>query len=317
MKIFINIALFVMITGVAFSAAPIQNMLTIEAPFVTLKDIFPNAPDKVAKTQVLITPQPGQSVVLNQIWLSSVAKKHGIDYIPQSNMDSIKLVGASDIVTIEETETIVRDHLTQIIKNDAFMVKLDNVDLKLHFPKGKPGDILVTNADVNSQQTRFHATLCLQYEGKEINRVKVNGRIQTMIAVPMLTRAIHRGETIQAEDIQWQNLPSNQISQTTVLDETQLIGAMPRKQEVFPGKPLSKNDVSIPNLVSKNQAVTIYAESPFINITAKGKALENGTKNSYIKVMNTESQKTFHATVIGSQKVRVDIPSIQTVEDSE
>jgi flagellar basal body P-ring formation protein FlgA len=316
MKIICSIILLIGLVGAA-KAAPARTTVLIEGNYVTLGDIFPDTPAKLADTQVLMAPEPGNSITLSQQWLTSIAQKYGIDYIPQTKHDSIKLTGASETVPVEDVEKILKDHLSQILKNESFTIRLDNKDLLLHFPKGKTGDILVTSADVNSQQTRFQATLVLQHEGKELNRSKVTGRIQRMTSVPVLARTIQRGETIQADDIQWQELPSHQINNSTILDEAGLIGASTNRQELLPNRPLNKHEVSIPHMVVRNQAVTIYAESPIINITAKGKALENGAKDSYVKVMNIDSQRVIHATVIGPQQVRVDIPGIHTVSGTE
>ncbi len=308
--------LFCILTTSA-SATANHSTVNVEGGYVTLGHIFPNASEKLKDTQVLIAPQPGSSVVLNHNWLTTIAKKHGVEYLAQTKNDSIKVVGASDMVPIEDVEQALKEHLTQITKSDSFSIKLDNKDLNLHFPKGKAGEILVTNADINSQKTRFSATLVLQHEGRELNRVNVNGRIQPMTMVPVLTRSIHHGETITAADIEWQNLPSSQINQSTIMDETALLGATPKRQELVANKPLAKHDVSIPHMVLRNQPVIIYAESPNISMTAKGKALENGSKDAYVKIMNVDSQRVIHATVIGPQQVRIEIPTMHTILGTE
>jgi flagella basal body P-ring formation protein FlgA len=317
MKRTISTLIVLIMTSVAQAAAPTHNSVSIEGDYVTLGDLYPTAPESLTKTQVLIAPQPGNSITLNANWLGAVARKYSIDYVPQTNLDTIKLIGASDTIPNEEVEQILKEHISQIIKNEAFTIKLDNNELRLHFPKGKVGDIMVTSADLNTPQTRFQATLVLQYEGKELSRTKVNGRIQPMTLVPVLTRAIHRGETIQPEDIEWHNLPSHQVNQSTVMDEAALIGATPKRQDLIALRPLNKHDVSVPHMVLKNQSVIIYADSPTINLTAKGKALENGAKDAYVKIMNIDSQRIFHGTVIGPQQVRVEIPTMHTVLGTE
>lgn len=303
--------------GVGHSSTPIHNTVSIETPYVTLGDIFPMAPEDVASTQILMAPNPGQSVTLNHRWLTNVAQKHSIPYVANSRLDTIKLVGASDVIPAEDAEQIIKDHLTQIIKNDAFTIKLDNPDLNLHLPRGRGGEIMITAADVNSQQTRFHATIVLTCAGKELHRIKVNGRIQAMSSVPVLNRMIAKGSTIHAADIQWVNLPSNQTNQSTIMNEDSLIGAIAKRQDLSPGKPITKQDVHIPHMVTKNQAVIIHAASSFMDITAKGKVLESGPKDAYVKVMNMESGRIIHATVIGPQQVRVEIPSMQNISMKE
>lgn len=317
MKKIITIFLLTSLVGVAQSATPTHNKVVVAGTYVTLGHVFPTAPEDLSETKLLVSPQPGRSILLSQKWLSAVALKHGIDYVPHTNLDSVELIGASDILPIENVEQALKEHLSQIIKNDTFTIKLDNSELKLHMPKDQTGEILITNADINSQQTRFHATMVLQHEGKELSRTKVTGRIYPMTSVPVLLKTVQHGETIKASDIEWQNVPTAQVNQSTITEESALIGATPKRKEILAMRPLNKNDVSIPHMVLKNQSVVIYAESPTINLTAKGKAMENGAKDAYIKVMNVDSKRIFHATVMGPQQVRVEIPTMQTVAETE
>lgn len=311
-RIFLYLLCLVLI-GPAYSSSAIQSTITIDKSHVTLGDIFPMAPKDIAPTEVLLTPNPGQSVTLNQRWLTNIAQKYAIPYVASSKSDNVKVVGASDLMPKEDVEQILKEHLSQIIKNEAFVIKLDNPELKLHMPHGKGGEILITAAEINSAQTRFYATIVLSSEGKELQRTKVNGRIQDMKMAPTLNRAIAKGESIQSQDIQWTYFPSQQITRSTIQDEDSLIGAIAQRQDLPAGSPISKTDVHIPHMVTKNQAVVIHASSSFMDITAKGKVLESGAKNAYVKVMNTDSGRTFHATVIGPQQVRVDIPAMQNV----
>src|SRR3990167_7773820 len=132
MKIFTWILLTITMINTVDASNSVSNTVTVEGPFVTLGDIFPGTPEKLAGTQVLISPQPGQVLNLNQQWLTTVAAKYGLVYTPQTKNDALKVVTASDAVPMEEVEQALKDHLTQIIKNEAFLVKLDNNELRLH-----------------------------------------------------------------------------------------------------------------------------------------------------------------------------------------
>lgn len=302
---------FIFMIGLSscLQASTINPVVKTEGKFVTLGDLFTGLPGKIAGTELLIAPQPGKSLVLNQKWLSSVARKYGVDYIPRSRHEQIKIIGASDIINKDEIENFVKGALVDMLKTDSFAMIIDQPDLQHHIPVGTTPNLELTNLHVNSNQTRFQATLQAKTDDQEPSNFKVSGKIEHTTTVPVLTRMINKGDVIEASDIEWIPVTNNLVNQNVITDEQLLIGASAKRQQLKPFSPLQKHDIAIPYLVQKNQAVKIIGSSPILSVTAKGKALESGTKDDYIKIMNISSKRVIHATVIGPQQVSVDITS--------
>ncbi len=60
-----------------------------------------------------------------------------------------------------------------------------------------------------------------------------------------------------------------------------------------------------PELVGRNETVTIVYEVPGIVLTMRGKALEPGAQGDLINVLNIQSKRTVQATVTGPGRVTV------------
>ena len=60
-----------------------------------------------------------------------------------------------------------------------------------------------------------------------------------------------------------------------------------------------------PELVQRNETVTIIYEVPGIVLTMRGKALEAGAEGDIINVLNVQSKRTIQATVTGPGRVTV------------
>ena len=60
-----------------------------------------------------------------------------------------------------------------------------------------------------------------------------------------------------------------------------------------------------PELVARNETVTIVFEVPGIMLTTRGKALEAGAQGDLVNVLNVQSKRTVQATVTGPGRVTV------------
>ena len=71
---------------------------------------------------------------------------------------------------------------------------------------------------------------------------------------------------------------------------------------------MRQTDLTKPELVARNENVTITYEVPGITLTMRGKALEAGAQGDVINVLNVQSKQTIQATVAGPGHVIVAAP---------
>src|SRR5258708_20133535 len=71
------------------------------------------------------------------------------------------------------------------------------------------------------------------------------------------------------------------------------------------GQALRTEDLIKPQIVQRNEAVTIYYEVPGIMLTVRGKAVEAGAMGDVVGVLNIQSNRTVQATVIGPGRVTI------------
>ena len=79
---------------------------------------------------------------------------------------------------------------------------------------------------------------------------------------------------------------------------------MPRAAALQAGRPLRTADLMKPDLVQRNETVTLVYEVPGIMLTMRGKAIEGGAEGDVISVLNEQSKRTVQGTVIGPGRVR-------------
>jgi flagella basal body P-ring formation protein FlgA len=66
-------------------------------------------------------------------------------------------------------------------------------------------------------------------------------------------------------------------------------------ETIYPGRPVLLDNLSAPDLVERNQSVSLVYQAGPLQILAKGRALSGGAAGAEVKVMNMNS----HATVTG------------------
>jgi len=80
---------------------------------------------------------------------------------------------------------------------------------------------------------------------------------------------------------------------------------MQARRQLRAGQAIRIADLVKPDLVQRDQNVTLVYEAPGIYITMRGKALENGTEGDVVNVMNLQSKRTLSGTVTGRGQVSI------------
>jgi flagella basal body P-ring formation protein FlgA len=68
-----------------------------------------------------------------------------------------------------------------------------------------------------------------------------------------------------------------------------------------------------PDLVQRDQAVTVIFQTAGIYLTTRGKALDNGTEGDVVSVLNIQSKRTVTGTVTGRGQVTIQVATPQPV----
>jgi flagella basal body P-ring formation protein FlgA len=71
------------------------------------------------------------------------------------------------------------------------------------------------------------------------------------------------------------------------------------------GAPIRLADVTKPDLVPRDQNVTIIYQVPGLYLTTRGKAVDNGTEGDTVTVLNVQTKRTLSGIVTGRGQVTV------------
>lgn len=88
----------------------------------------------------------------------------------------------------------------------------------------------------------------------------------------MLRRTIARYGTITENDVAWTETAIRPVSQSALTDPAALIG-MAARRRLNPGRAIMARDVQIPFAIRNGDLVAIVYTTPFMTLTARGRAL--------------------------------------------
>ena len=82
---------------------------------------------------------------------------------------------------------------------------------------------------------------------------------------------------------------------------------MQARRQLRAGQALRVADLVKPDLVQRDQNVTLIYEAPGLYLTMRGKALEGGTEGDVVNVMNLQSKRTVSGVVTGRGQVSISV----------
>jgi flagella basal body P-ring formation protein FlgA len=117
-------------------------------------------------------------------------------------------------------------------------------------------------------------------------------------------RSVERGNIIKDADIVVERRPRNEVSREVITKRADVIG-MAARGAMQGGRPLRAADLMKPDLVLRNQAVTLVYEAPGMVLTIRGKANDGGAEGDVISVVNEQSKRVVQGMIIGPGRVAV------------
>lgn len=276
--------------------------VVVKGGLVRLGDIFRNTGAK-ATISIAYAPAPGRQAVLDASWLSVTAERHGLDWRPQSHLDQVVVRRASIPLSREAVSRRISRMVRRRGLKGEFRVELGYRIQNIHLPVSSRGSFAIRDLRVDQRSGRFSGLLTAPGANPPV-RLALYGRVQKLIAVPVLTRQLRKGAVIRGADVELRKIPRSNLSQYTLLERSDIVG-MAARYTLRPGVAIRKSDVRPPLLVRRGEIVTMEIRTPYILITVRGRALDSGARGDTIRLRNTHSKKTLEAKIVGPGRVSV------------
>jgi flagella basal body P-ring formation protein FlgA len=292
----------------AQNATPtLKPEVTVSGDLVRVGDILENAGAK-ASEPIFKAPELGASGTIQVHRVMEALRGHGIVVFDTRNLTEVLVSRASRSVTLSDLGRAIAEAAAkryEIANASDLSVTFDRHMKALQAEPNVTDAPRVVSVVVDQRNNRFEAIVDMP--GSIALRrapVRFTGTLVETVEVVTLARPIPRGETIRESDIVVERLPRADV-QTDAISKTELVLNQAARRALRSGQTLRAADLMKPQIVSRDDAVTIVFKTKAITLTLRGKAMGNGAEGDTISVLNPQSKRTVQGTITAPGVVTV------------
>jgi flagella basal body P-ring formation protein FlgA len=260
---------------------------------------------------VFRAPDLGQTGAVQVSRIADALRPYDITGLEASGLSEVVVTRLSRALTARDVmERIAAAVAGQYGFGDAqnLAVILDRDVRILHVEPNVTGDLVVARMNVERRTGRFD--IAFELPGSTLSRraaLRFTGTVTETVEAATLTRSLRAGEVVKASDVAIERRPKTEL-RGDGMAASQAVG-LAAKAAMRNGQALRSDDLVKPQVVQRNEAVTIYYQVPGIMLTVRGKALEAGAQGDVVGVLNIQSNRTIQAAVIAPGRVAIAAPS--------
>lgn len=287
----------------ALAVPVLKPSVLVDTKVVTVGDMFNNA-GVHAETPLFRSPAPGTvgAVPLTSIHLA--AQRAGFANYDTAGLSQVRVERAGVKVDAGYINQLVNEELMArelLLEGETAQVRLNAALNTIFADSASDNPVMVLDFEVGPNTRTFAARLALAGHNQPL---QLNGRIDIMVEAPFLTQTKGKGEILQLSDIEMRPASEQLVRSQGVLHIEELVGKS-LTRALRGGSPLRIADVTEPDLISRNELVTLYFQKGALTLTVKAKAMQSAALNEPVTVLNLMSNKPIQGIVTGAGAVTI------------
>jgi flagella basal body P-ring formation protein FlgA len=283
---------------------------------VRIGDLIANA-GIVADVPIFRSPDLGGTGMISVARVLEAVRPHALVGIDPGSLSEISVTRASRTVPGADVEAAISASIAarySLGASKELTLYLDRPLRGIHVEPNSTTVPRVERLNYDPRSGRFEAAV--EIAGPPAQQLRVVGVAIVTAPVATLTRAIGRGEVIKPADVTIERRPRSEIGADTLGDAQSAIGLAARAP-LAAGRVLRSVELMKPELISRNDTVTLIYEIPGVTVTARGKAMESGAEGDVIEVATQHAKRTVHGVVVASGRVVISQTSPRAVARAE
>jgi len=301
-------------------AAPVlRASITVAADLVRIGDVIDNAGPS-AQIAIYRAPDLGTTGSLPTAQVIAALRAHQVIGVDTRDISAILVTRLARTLEGKDIELQVAralEHRNGLgeAANLSLTFDRDVQDLKLE--ASNSGAMQAISARFEPRNNRFDVTFEIANDNVSTpTRLRFTGRAVETVEAAVLARNVERNEVIKSSDVVVERRPKAEVG-SDFASRDRAVGMQARKQ-LRAGQALKTADLAKPDLVQRDQSVTLIYESTGLYLTIRGKALEGGTEGDVVNVLNLQSKRTVSGVVTGRGQVSISVatPRLSAASDA-
>jgi flagellar basal body P-ring formation protein FlgA len=309
-------ALLAAATGTAFAqdsedpiAAPVLRAdVTVSSDVVRIGDVIDNA-GTAAQIAIYRAPDLGTTGSLPTAQVIAALQAHQVIGVDVRDIKAISVTRLSRLIDSKEVGLQVAralEHRSGLgdAANLALTFDRDVGDLRLE--ASNTGALQPVAVRYEPRSGRFDVSFEIGNDAnKAPTRLRFTGSAIETVEAAVLTRSVERSEVLKSGDVVTERRPKAEVGGDAATRQ-RAVGMQMRKA-VRAGQALKVADLAKPDLVQRDENVTLIYETAGLYLTVRGKAIEAGTEGDVVNVLNLQSKRTVSGVVIGRAQVAISV----------
>jgi flagella basal body P-ring formation protein FlgA len=290
-------------------AAPVlRAQVTVESDIVRIGDMIENA-GSASQIAIYRSPDLGTTGTLPTAQVISTLQAHQVIGVDTRDIKSVAVTRLARTLESKEIESQVAraiEHRGGLGDAANLSLTFDRDVQDVRLEAWNNGPLQPASVRYEPRSGRFDVSFEIANDTNN-NRTKLRftGIAVEMLEAAILTRNVERGDVLKASDVITERRPKAEVGNDAAL-RGHAVGMQMRKG-LRAGQALRVADIGKPDLVQKDDNVTLIYEAAGIYLTARGKAVDNGTDGDTVTVLNLQSKRTITGTVVGRDQVAIAI----------
>jgi flagella basal body P-ring formation protein FlgA len=265
----------------------------------------------IANEPIFRSPDFGMTGTVPAAAVVDAVRAHMLIGLDTAGLTEVKVTRAARMIPAKAVEDEVARALSeqyQLGPVKDITVTFDRMLRAMYVSPSAIGEPTVSRLTYDARSGRFDAEIEVPTGASNRGILRLGGRALATVEVAVLARAVERGAIIKDSDVEMERRPRAEVGRDALRDRDHVVGLAARDNLQI-GRPLRASDLMRPEIVQRNETVTLTVEMPGIMLTARGKALEGGAEGDVISVSNEQSKRVLQGIVIGAGRVAISMGS--------
>jgi flagellar basal body P-ring formation protein FlgA len=296
----------------------LRASVSVTSEVVRVGDLVDNS-GASAQVPVYRSPDLGATGVLPAAQVIAVLRQHDVIGVDARDVKNVTVTRLARTITAKDIQSAVAEALAHHgnlgeAANISLTFDRDLQDTRLD--ASNSGAIDASAARYEARSGRFDVTLSIgNDDGAASTELRFTGSaIETVDAV-ILTRNVERTDVLRSSDVIVERRAKAEVGGDPAVREGAI--GMQMRHAMRAGQPLRVADLAKPDLVQRDQTVTLIYQTAGIYLTTRGKALDNGAEGDVVSVVNAQSKRTVSGVVSGRGLVTIQIATPKPVVVSD
>jgi len=291
----------------------LRPVVTVTSDVVRIGDVIDNA-GTAAQIAIYRAPDLGTTGSLPTAQVLAALRAHqviGVDTKDIKEVTVTRLARDVSAKDIQENVAHALEHRSGLGDAANLSLTFDKDPQDLHPDASNTGAMQPTAVRYEPRTTRFDVTFEIANDTGKPTQLRFTGSAVETVEAAVLTRNVERTDLLKSSDIMVERRPKAEIGGDAAVRESAI--GMQMRRPMRAGQALRVADLVKPDLVQRDQSVTLIYQTTGIYLTSRGKALDNGTEGDVVNVVNLQSKRTVTGVVSARGQVTIQVVTPQPV----